>query len=85
MIRELDKEFLGRGEVKRFKFIQIEASEKGYVYRVEPPNGLPYFEIFVRKVNTMFKKVSYPGSKSFGLWAWTYPTIEQAINKLKQL
>jgi hypothetical protein len=34
-LRELQKDFVGVGEVKGFKFHQTLATEKGYIYEVE--------------------------------------------------
>ena len=71
-MRELEKVFIGRGEVKGFYFEQVAKSDKAYIYRVQCSRGTrPYYEIFERRINTQFDNVSYPKSKAFGRWAWT--------------
>lgn len=71
-MKELDKVFIGRGEVKGFYFEQVAKSDKAYIYRVQCARGTrPYYEIFERRINTQFDNVSYPKSKAFGRWAWT--------------
>lgn len=72
MIKELEKVFIGRGEVKDFYFEQVAKSDKAYIYRVTCVEGArPYYEIFRKKINTQFDNISYPKSKAFGRWAWT--------------
>lgn len=71
-VRELEKVFIGRGEVKGFYFEQVAKSDKAYLYRVTCTEGArPYYEIFERRINTQFDNISYPKSKAFGRWAWT--------------
>lgn len=71
-VRELEKVFIGRGEVKGFYFEQVAKSDKAYLYRVTCAEGTrPYYEIFEKRINTQFDNISYPKSKAFGRWAWT--------------
>lgn len=71
-MKELEKVFIGRGEVKGFYFEQVAKSDKAYIYRVTCVEGArPYYEIFERRINTQFDNISYPKSKAFGRWAWT--------------
>lgn len=44
MIKELEKEFTGVGEVKGFEFRQINKSEAAYIYEVRSGDKL-YYEI----------------------------------------
>lgn len=69
-MRELSKEFIGRGQVKGFKFTQLDANEYAYRYEVND-EGKIHYEIFYRKENSLYKCVSYPSNKAFGIWAWT--------------
>jgi len=78
-MKELEKEFTGRGEVRGFNFTQIVANEYGFIYQVEN-NGNIHFEVFKRKENTQFNCISYPKSPAFGLWAWSKTTLEEAKN-----
>lgn len=83
-MRELETTFIGRGEVRGFQFKQIDRTPSGYLYEVTC-NGDIHFEVFKRIENRRFDIVSYPGSKAFGLWAWTYPTLELARQKLAEI
>ena len=76
----LKKEFVGRGEVKGFNFSQISKTNWGFLYEVNTGHTI-YYEVFKKKVNTQYDCVSYPRSKSFGIWAWTTTDIKQA-NKI---
>lgn len=80
-MKELPLEFTGRGEVKGFTFKQIHASCKAYLYEI---NG-KHYEVFRRKINTRFGNVSYPKSRDFGRWAWTYNSRELAEKKFNEL
>ena len=35
MIKELEDEFLGKGEVRGFTFEQIASNDNGYIYKVD--------------------------------------------------
>lgn len=86
-IKELPISFYGRGaETGGRLFVQVKATERGYIYKVSYTNlqADPYYEVFERKIN-QFGGVSYPRSKSFGKWAWTYFSLDLALEKLKQL
>lgn len=85
-MRELPMEFVGVGEVRDFKFRQIESTAFGYIYEVVmPESGLRHWEVFRRMENVRFGCVSYPKSKSFGAWAWTCDTLERAREVLASL
>lgn len=52
-VRELEKVFMGRGEVKGFYFEQVAESDKAYLYRVTCVEGArPYYEIFERRITS---------------------------------
>ena len=83
-IKKLRKEFIGRGEVKGFVFKQIYEHEKFYVYEVNCDPELTnktYYELIKRMV--MHGHEYYPGSATFGMFGWYYPTIEDTINGVK--
>lgn len=85
-MRELPIEFVGVGEVRDFKFRQIESTAFGYIYEVVmPESGLRHWEVFRRMENVRFGCVSYPKSKSFGAWAWTCDTLARAREVLASL
>lgn len=83
-MKELETEFKGRGQVKGFTFTQIKKNDYGYIYKVNTGNN-NHYEVFKRKINTKFNCISYPSDKSFGLWAWTYKDLDNAIYKLEEL
>jgi len=83
-MKELEKEFIGRGEVKGFKFTQLYANSKAFIYRVTSQGG-EYYEVFLRKQNTKYGVISYPSSKAFGIWAWYCSNLDKAMAKFNQL
>jgi len=84
VVKELKKEFIGRGEVKDFLFRQLNVTERGFLYLVSH-NDTKYYEVFKKRINKRFATYSYPSSNSFGIWAWTYKSYDQAFEKLKSL
>ena len=85
-MRKLKKEFIGRGEVGGFQFKQIKEGPKYYVYEVTDSvdNNLKYYELVKKTYNRQFDCESYPGSKGFGLNAWTYATLELLEEGIKK-
>lgn len=82
-MKELSKNFEGKGEVRNFFFKQVECTVHGYIYKVSHPDAKkPHYEAFRRKVNERFQSVSYPKSTAFGRWAWTCTTLAEAREKL---
>ena len=82
-MKELQKEFIGKGEVSGFKFTQLEATNKAFLYKVQA-GGLIYYEVFKRRENTRYGCVSYPTSKAFGVWAQTTSDYEKALDYFNQ-
>lgn len=74
----------GKGEVKGFEFTQIQQSEKAYIYKVDTKYSI-YYEVFKKVIKTNSTGHCYPTSKAFGLWAWTYQSLDKAITKFNQL
>lgn len=81
-LRELKPEFKGKGEVRGFMFTQIKRTKNGYIYKVERSGYPTMYEVFKRRINKQFNCVSYPKSKSFGIWAWCCRSVEEAEIKL---
>ena len=79
-IKQLPTTFIGRGEVRNFVFNQLYEGDKAFLYEIVDGKKVHY-EVFRKKVNNQYACVSYPNSKSFGLWAWTFTNLEKA--KLK--
>lgn len=84
-MKELQKQFAGRGEVKGYTFNQITATPYGYIYEKTSEEGGNTFEVFKRKENAYYDCVSYPTSKAFGIWAWAVGTLEKAEEKLTEI
>ena len=85
IIKPLPKRFSGRGEVKGYDFTLICKTEYGFLYEVTSDSINPHYEVFHRKINKRFGCESYPTSKAFGIWAWTYRNRQWAIAKLNLL
>jgi hypothetical protein len=81
-IKELQSEFIGRGQVKGFKFTLKNKTEKGYIYEVDTGSSIHY-EVFKKRINKQFNCISYPSDKAFGYWAWSCSDYECALNKLE--
>jgi hypothetical protein len=85
-IKDLPSSFLGKGEVKEMTFDLIVKNEIAYVYRVTDNRDFSVrYEVFKRKVNTLYNMISYPKSNSFGVWAWTFSSILDALDKFNNL
>ena len=95
MIHRLENEILGKGEVSGYSFSKVFENDTHYIYEVTLIGGEPshyeVFEIirvpicldFANRVysETEFKEV-YPNSKKFGISAWTYNTLENAMSRV---
>ena len=68
-MKQLQENFDGRGEVKGFKFKQ---------------EMKPHYEVFQRRINTLYDCESYPSSKAFGIWAKSVVSKEKAIEYFNQ-
>ena len=85
IIKPLPKRFSGRGEVKGYNFTLICKTKWGFLYEVSHDGIITHYEVFLRKINKRFGCESYPLSKAFGIWAWTFKTKDKAIRKLNSL
>lgn len=83
-MKMLNIEFQGRGEVKGYHFQLIKYSEFAYVYKVSYA-GSVHYEVFSKKINTRFNRISYPTKKAFGVWAWTCMSLDKSIQKFDEL
>lgn len=84
-LNELPLTFLGRGEVRGFKFTRLLQNDRGYLYQVEQSEGLIHLEVFMRVENKRFNCISYPGSQSFGISAWSCKNLEDAKKRFDAL
>ena len=93
---KLPVEFISGGECSGFKFTLVDQTDAGYIYSVDS-DGHIYYEVFRRKQvpicidferriysETQFKE-TYPKSNAFGVWAWTFPNLERAIQRLNEI
>jgi hypothetical protein len=80
----LEKEFIGRGEVRGLEFKQVQKSNTAYIYEVNSGSSI-YYEVFTRVVNNKYQKEVYPMTKHFSIWAWTQMSYESAKRKFNQL
>ena len=72
-MKELELKFSGTGEVKGYEFEQLDKSKFAYIYKkTHVESGTVSYEVFKRMENRQFDCISYPKSKSFGVWAWEY-------------
>ena len=83
-MKPLKAQFEGRGEVKGYYFAQLKKTDKAFLYEVSSGDR-KHYEVFKKKLNHRFACVSYPSSKAFGIWAWTYMSLERALEKFEKL
>ena len=81
---QLPTQFQGRGEVKGYLFTQLSQTDKAFIYEVSSGDG-KHYEVFKRVINRRYVCVSYPTSKGFGFWAWTYMSLDKAEAKFDEL
>lgn len=84
-MKELEKTFTGRAEVRGFKFTQVSRSDRGYLYRVDSTDFTHHYEVFERRENKQYDCVTYPSSKVFGRYAWTYRDYIRAMERFEKL
>lgn len=84
-MKELQSEFIGRGEVKGMKFTLLNANPRAFIYKVESNYPNLHYEVFCRKENKYWDCVRYPNSRAFGVWAWSFYTLERAEKKFHSL
>ena len=85
-MKQLESEFNGRGEVKGSIFKRLLVGDKAYLYEViDHETESIHYEVFKRKENTYYNCISYPTSKAFGVWAWSYRNFVKATEKFNQI
>ncbi|UJH91689.1 hypothetical protein LZ575_03095 [Antarcticibacterium sp. 1MA-6-2] len=84
-MKELPKQFSGKGQVKGYEFNQISATPYGYIYAKTSAEGSKTFEVFKRLENAIYNCISYPTDKAFGIWAWNPGTKERALKILLEI
>lgn len=77
------------------RYSRIHTEEKYYIYEqfseFEGEFKSVAFEVWTRKIvkphpndQDQSLKEGFPSDESFGKWAWTYPTIEEAMKKIEE-
>lgn len=84
-MKELPKQFNGKGQVKGYAFNQITATPYGYIYTKTSLEGSKTFEVFKRLENPLYNVVSYPTDKAFGKWAWNTGNLKRANEILESI
>jgi hypothetical protein len=84
LMKQLEESFIGKGQVKGFIFTQLKKSEYAYIYEVNTEFSIHY-EVFKHKENTQYNCISYPSNQGFGLWAWSFTSIERAFEKFDDI
>jgi len=95
-MKQLEKEFIGGGDVKGFKLKQLKAN--GYVFLYEINTGYSkHYEVFEHRetkesdniisgVEVHFNaKITYPSSKAFGVWAYCCDDLDRANMRYNEL
>ena len=80
-MKELEIELTKNG----FDYRQIRKNEKAYIYSQSLNGKIIAYEVFEHKVNQYYNCVSFPTSNAFGVWAWTYHNLQDAVNKYNQI
>lgn len=83
---------------EQYSALKLELKKSGYDYKqvkCEPNIAYIYhqtfegkhiaYEVFKHKINSLYNCVSFPSNEVFGLWAWTYKTLEQAEKKFTEI
>lgn len=83
-MKQLEKEFIGRGQVKGFRFTQIKQNQFAFLYQISDLKNT-WYEVFHKKENNRYNCISYPSNKAFGVWAWTYHSLEKAEDKFLEI
>jgi hypothetical protein len=68
-----------------FTYRLVAKNEHGYLYSQANKNGIIGYEVFEKRDNPRFGCYSFPGDNAFGLWAWSYRSLERAMRKLESL
>lgn len=82
--KQLQKTFIGKGEVRGMVFKCIIANPQAFIYKVDN-QGSEYYEVFLHKIDARFGQVRYPRSKAFGVWAWSFTDLNRAMAKFNEI
>ena len=76
-----------------FDYTQVRRGQRSFVFRQHATPKLDYYEVFLIKIRPAGEvfgkwqpaKERFPGNEDFGNWAWSYSTIEAAMQKYEEL
>ena len=83
-MKQLESNFIGKGEVRGDHFSLLGMTDRAFIYQ-RTGCGVIHYEVFQKKLNSRFGCISYPTSRGFGIYAWTYGDLRAAIKKYNQL
>ena len=63
----------------------IKVPEVGYIFSQSSDNKIIAYEVFKHKFNRRFNVTSFPSNESFGIWAWTYHDLKDAVVRLNDI
>lgn len=84
-MKELRESFDGEGEVRGYHFECLFRDGYAYMYEVSMGDYISHYEVFERRENRSYDCVSYPRSRSFGSWAFTYRSYDEAYARFLEL
>ena len=71
-----------------YPYTKILQTDQFYIYLIEVESE-PFYEVFVRKLQCHrtkhYSREMFPGYDAFGKYAWSFSSIEEAINKFLEL
>ena len=76
-----------------YKYTQLCKGKRSYIYEQALSEKRKAYDVFLIKTypEWEFNGVKheaaerFPTNEAFGYWAWTYPTLEKAMKKFKEL
>lgn len=97
-MKELGKEFEGKGEMSGTKFKQMFKSEKAFMYKLKDiETGEIRYEVFEKREQKASESIIggqtvifeekelYPKTNAFGDWAWCFRDAKKAFEKYEEL
>ena len=77
----------------RFVYTNVCRGKRSFVFEQHVPPNLRYYEVFRRRVNKEFEiggniipeSEAFPSDNSFGVWAWSFRSLDKAMEKYKEL
>jgi hypothetical protein len=63
---------------KGFDYTRVYENDQYYIYEQKLKGDNIGFEVFKKKINTLYNCESWPSDKAFGLWAWSTRKLEKA-------